>query len=59
MILQDPTLFNGSLRYNLDPTGTVPDEDMIKLLNETGLDGLMSRQVSEKKDEDKEKEKKK
>lgn len=58
MIPQDPTLFTGSLRYNLDPAGKADDESMIKLLKETGLDSLMSRQVSEKKDEDESKDKK-
>lgn len=49
-------MFNGSLRFNLDPTGKVSDEKMIKLLKEAGLENLLNRKVTKQK-EDKEQEK--
>lgn len=32
MIPQDPTMFTGTLKFNLDPEGVVRDDDMIELL---------------------------
>ena len=34
---QDPGLFNGSLRFNLDPTGEFPDEALFKVLSQVHL----------------------
>jgi len=28
VIPQDPVIFNGTLKFNLDPSGTVPDEEI-------------------------------
>ena len=43
MIPQDPTLFTGSLKFNLDPFDTVKEEDMVDLLDKAGLGDLLSR----------------
>lgn len=46
VIQQDPTLFQGSLRYNLDPTGARSDEELVALLKEAGLGSLLQRDQS-------------
>ena len=43
VIPQDPTLFTGSLKFNLDPFDNVPEQVMLDLLNEAGLSELLSR----------------
>lgn len=40
-IPQDPTLFKGTLRYNLDPYEKHTDEELDDLLNRTGLKEIM------------------
>ena len=37
VIPQDPTLFQGTLRFNLDPEGTVPDETLLAALKDVAL----------------------
>jgi ATP-binding cassette, subfamily C (CFTR/MRP), member 1 len=37
VIPQDPTMFTGTLRFNLDPEGIVEDERIIQLLKEAQL----------------------
>lgn len=37
IIPQDPVVFNGTIRKNLDPFGSVDDEDMWQALKRTGL----------------------
>ena len=36
-LLQDSILFSGSLRYNLDPFGERPDEQLVKVLEHCAL----------------------
>ncbi len=43
MIPQDPTLFKGTLRYNIDPFNSVTDETIENLLKRAGLDDLIKR----------------
>ena len=43
VIPQDPTLFRGSLRFNLDPFNQFPDEVIERLLNKAGLHDLLNR----------------
>lgn len=43
MIPQDPTLFTGSLRFNLDPFNQVSDERIVDLLEKAGLGELLAR----------------
>ena len=37
VIPQDPTMFTGSLRFNLDPEGRADDDDIIALLKRAQL----------------------
>ena len=41
VIPQDPTMFTGTLRFNLDPEGIVEDERIIELLKEAQLEDFM------------------
>lgn len=41
MIPQDPIMFLGTLRYNLDPFDEHPDEHIIQLIKKAGLDYLL------------------
>ena len=43
IIPQDPTLFAGSLRFNIDPEWRATDEEIIDLLREAGIDHLLLR----------------
>ena len=45
VISQDPTLFKGSLRFNLDPFGKVSDSHIEQLLIKAGLKDLLHREV--------------
>jgi ABC-type multidrug transport system fused ATPase/permease subunit len=41
VIPQDPTLFKGSLWFNIDPTGSQPDDVINSLVKRAGLDDLL------------------
>ena len=41
MIPQDPSLFSGSLRFNLDPFDQASDDRILELINSAGLDYLL------------------
>jgi ABC-type multidrug transport system fused ATPase/permease subunit len=43
VIPQDPTLFTGSLKFNLDPFNLVPNQRIEELLDKAGLADLLSR----------------
>jgi ABC-type multidrug transport system fused ATPase/permease subunit len=43
VIPQDPTLFTGSLKFNLDPYDTVPSQRIEELLDKAGLADLLTR----------------
>jgi len=45
VISQDPTLFKGSLRFNLDPFRKVSDSHIEQLLIRAGLKDLLEREV--------------
>ena len=42
MIPQDPTLFTGTLRFNLDPFDEHLDERLLELIKKAGLDVLLT-----------------
>ena len=44
-IPQDPTLFTGSIRYNLDPFNEVSDETIVKLIKKAGLKHLLDKKA--------------
>ena len=48
VIPQDPVIFDGTLKFNLDPTGTIPDADIKSILLEAGLDDLLKRTPEKK-----------
>lgn len=43
VIPQDPAMFEGTLRFNLDPFNEASDSEIIRLLEEAGLDDLIKR----------------
>jgi len=43
IIPQDPTLFEGTLRYNLDPENQCSDLEILQVLNQASLTDLVSR----------------
>ncbi|CAI2363872.1 unnamed protein product [Moneuplotes crassus] len=43
IIPQDPTLFNGSLRFNLNPEGIHPDSTLLDLASQASLQKLVDR----------------
>lgn len=47
IIPQEPTLFKGSLKFNLDPTSTCKDEEILELLKKAGLDELILKKKKE------------
>ena len=51
-IPQDPTLFKGSLRYNLDPFNKFSDERIEELIKKAGLEKLLTKNAEEKKKEE-------
>lgn len=52
VIPQDPTLFTGTLRFNLDPFDSVSDERIESLLKEAGLEELLTRDQTSKQDDE-------
>ena len=52
IIPQDPVLFQGSIRYNLDPTNCCSDEEIRDLLKEAGLAELLLKKREEQKEKD-------
>ena len=41
VIPQDPTMFTGTLRFNLDPEAVVPDSEIISLLEAAQLQNIL------------------
>ena len=53
VIPQDPTLFTGTLKFNLDPFNEVADERIIELLTKAKLDYLLKKEEETAKTDDK------
>jgi len=51
VIPQDPTLFTGSLKFNLDPYDIVSDARIEELLDSAGLSDLLHRSANAKAEE--------
>ena len=47
VIPQDPTLFTGTLRYNLDPFNEASDERILELVQRAKLDYLLKKEQVE------------
>ena len=45
VIPQDPTLFTGTLRYNIDPIGNLQDQEIEALAKKVGLMDLQVRNL--------------
>mmetsp|Transcript_19102 Transcript_19102/g.18734 ORF Transcript_19102/g.18734 Transcript_19102/m.18734 type:complete len:705 (+) Transcript_19102:2007-4121(+) len=43
IIPQDPTLFEGTLRFNLDPVGTIPDVELLRMARKANLEEFINR----------------
>eukprot|EP00347_Sterkiella_histriomuscorum_P019725 403340529 len=43
VIPQDPTMFTGTLRFNLDPENRTPDDRIIELLKEANLEDMINK----------------
>ena len=52
MIPQDPTLFTGTLRFNLDPFNEHDDERILELVTKAGLAYIL-KGTSKKEEQDK------
>lgn len=50
VIPQDPTLFAGSVRFNLDPMDKHTDEEMLSLLKRAGLEKILNREKTSAED---------
>ena len=59
MIPQDPVMFLGTLRYNVDPFEKHTDERIIELFNKAGLEYLLDGFSLQEKEENERKEKSK
>ena len=61
MIPQDPTLFTGPLRFNLDPFDKHTDERILDLIKKAGLEymleGTSKKELEDKKEEEEKKKK--
>jgi ABC-type multidrug transport system fused ATPase/permease subunit len=49
IIPQDPTLFTGSLKFNIDPEENATDEEILELLDRAGLTHLTTRETNRSK----------
>ena len=55
MIPQDPILFSGTLRFNLDPFDEVSDDRIIDMIKKAGLEYLLDGKSKQEILEEKEK----
>jgi len=48
VIPQDPVIFPETIKFNLDPSGTIPDKEIEDLLKLAGLEELLDRKPEKK-----------
>ena len=49
VIPQDATMFTGTLRFNMDPQGNLPDDEILNLMERAGLQNVLTRESSDEK----------
>jgi len=49
VIPQEPVVFKETIKFNLDPSGLIGDQEIIDLLKQAGLDDLLTREPENKK----------
>lgn len=49
VIPQDATMFTGTLRFNMDPQGNLPDNEILNLMERAGLQNVLTRESSDEK----------
>jgi len=59
IIPQEPTMYKGTVAYNLDPTGKIPKEEILAVLKKAKLDEIILKKSKEEKDKKAEAEKEK
>lgn len=52
VIPQDPVIFNGTIKFNLDPSNMTSDADCVDILEKAGLEDLLKRVPEKKKSKD-------
>jgi ATP-binding cassette subfamily C (CFTR/MRP) protein 1 len=51
IIPQDPSLFTGSLKFNIDPTNKASEFEILDLVKRAGLESLLGRGIDKKEEE--------
>jgi len=52
VIPQDPVIFNGNLRFNIDPKHEVSDEKLYDLIEQVGLKDLLAHEKHDEVDQE-------
>jgi len=52
IIPQEPTMYKGTVAYNLDPTGKIPKEEILSVLKKAKLDEIILKKSKEEKEKE-------